>query len=101
MQIKKIECDIYSKLSNSNLVKLNLSVCANTKMILSVPIKISESIDKLNISSGYYNDICYTTSSDSGTDITLDDRKKQYMKRNNIIIFKKDVIFQVMIMPIK
>ena len=93
MQVKKIECDIYSKLSISKLVKLNLSVCANTKMILSVPIKISESIDKLNISSGYYNDICYTTSSDSGTDITLNDRKKQYMKRNNIIICQEGCDF--------
>ena len=93
MQVKKVECDIYSKLSNSKLVKLNLSVCANTKMILSVPIKISESIDKLNISSGYYNDICYTTSSDSGTDITLNDRKKQYMKRNNIIICQEGCDF--------
>ena len=93
MQIKKIECDIYSKLSNSNLVKLNLSVCANTKMTLSVKIKISENIDILNISSGYYNDICYTTTSDSGTDITLDDRKKQYMKRNNIIICQEGCDF--------
>ena len=85
IQIKKVECNVYAKLSNSNLIKLNLSVCKDTKMILSVPIKISESLDKLNISSGYYNDICYVTTSDSGTDITLEDRKKEYMKRKNII----------------
>ena len=54
-------------------------------MTLSVPIAISESLDKLNISSGYYNDICYTTTSDSGTDMTLSDRKKEYMKGNQII----------------
>ena len=64
---------------------MNLTSCENTKMTLSVPIAISESLDKLNISSGYFNDICYTTTSDSGTDMTLSDRKKEYMKGNQII----------------
>ena len=85
IKIKKVEYDIYSRLSNSYLIKLNLTSCENTKMTLSVPIAISESLDKLNISSGYYNDICYTTTSDSGTDMTLSDRKKEYMKGNQII----------------
>ena len=85
IKIKKVEYDIYSRLSNSYLIKLNLTSCENTKMTLSVPIAMSESLDKLNISSGYYNDICYTTTSDSGTDMTLSDRKKEYMKGNQII----------------
>ena len=33
---------------------------------------------KLNSSSAYYNDFCYTATSDSGTDITLKDRKNEY-----------------------
>ena len=32
--------------------------------------------------SGYYNDICYTTTSKDGTDITLKDRKKDFIDKN-------------------
>ena len=85
MSIKKVEYNVYSKLSQSNLIKLNLSICKDRKITLSVPVIISESLDKLNISSGYYKDICYTTTSHTGTDITLNDRKAQYKEGNNII----------------
>jgi len=85
MKIKKVEYDVYCKLSQSNLTKLNLSICKNVKIFLSVPIIISENIDKFNINSGYYNDICYTATSDSGTDITLTDRKEEYKKGDKII----------------
>jgi len=85
MKIPKVEYDVYSKLDGSVLVKLNLSVCQNSKISLSVPIAISESLDKLNSSSGYYNDICYTATSDSGTDISLKDRKKEFVENNKTI----------------
>ena len=85
MKIKKIEYEVYSKLSQSKLTKLDLSICNNTKIIISVPIIITEDLDKLNISSGYYNDVCYVTLSDSGTDITLKDRKEGYKTGNKII----------------
>jgi len=39
----------------------------------------------LNSSRGYYNDICYTTTSDSGTDISLNDRKKEFVEQNKTI----------------
>ena len=42
-------------------------------------------LDKFNTSSGYYNDICYTTTSDDGTDISLKDRKTEYIEGDNII----------------
>ena len=35
----------------------------------------------LNSSSGYYNDICYTTISESGTDIALKNRKNEYINK--------------------
>ena len=74
--------DVYCKLSGSNLVKLNLSVCQNSKISLSVPVEITDSnLDKLNSSSEYYNDICYTATSESGTDIILKDRKKEYINK--------------------
>ena len=55
-----------------------LSICQNTKISLSVPIEITDNnLDKLNKSSKYCNDMCYTTKSESGTDIILKDRKNE------------------------
>ena len=85
MKIPKVEYDAYSKLNGSNLVKLNLSYCSNSKIDISVPIEIKENLDKLNTKSGYYNDICYTTTSDSGTDIILNDRKTEFVEGNKTI----------------
>ena len=85
MKTNKVEYDVYCKLSGANLEKLNLSVCENSKVTLSVPIVISENIDKLNSSSGYYNDICYTATSDSGTDISLADRKIEFVEGNKTV----------------
>ena len=82
---QKIEYDVYSRLSGKNLVKLNLTVCGDTKILLNIPIIISENIDKLNTSSGYFKDICYSATSDDGTDISLLDRKNDYIKGDNII----------------
>ena len=50
MKIPKVEYDIYSKLSGNNLIKLNLTVCKNSKINLFIPIKITENLDKLNTS---------------------------------------------------
>ena len=85
MKIPKVEYDVYSKLNGNKLIKLNLTVCENSKISLSVPIALSESLDKLNSSSGYYNDICYTATSDSGTDISLKDRKKEFIEENKTV----------------
>ena len=85
MKIPKVEYDVYSKLNGSSLVKLNLSYCSNSKVDISVPIEITESIDKLNSSSAYYNDICYTTTSDRGTDIILKDRKIEFVEGNKTV----------------
>ena len=81
-KIPKVEYDVYSKLSGSNLVKLNLSFCQDIKISLSIPIEITDNnLDKLNSNSKYYNDICYTTASESGTDIILKDRKNEYINK--------------------
>ena len=61
MKAKKIEYNVYSKLSGNNLVKLNLSVCENSKISINIPYEINGNIDKYNTSSGYFNDICYTS----------------------------------------
>ena len=82
MKIPKIEYDIYSKLNRTNLIKLNASICINSKIYLYIPVFTRDSFDILNSSSGYYNDICYTTISESGTDISLKDRKNEFVEKN-------------------
>ena len=78
-----IEYEVYYPFdSSNNLTKLNLSICKNTKIELSIPVVINESLDKYNITSNYYNDICTIANSKKGTDITLSDRKNEYINNN-------------------
>ena len=83
--IPKINFDIYSKIFDNNLTKLNLSVCKNIKIDFTLPIEINEPIDKLNLSSGYFNDICYPAKSNKGTDIIMKDRKNEFIENNKAI----------------
>ena len=85
LKIPKVEYDVYYRQNGTKLVKLDLSYCSNVKVDLSVPIKITENLDKFNTSSGYYTDICYTATSDTGTDIPLNDRKNEYAKNNQTV----------------
>ncbi len=85
MKIPKVEYDVYSQLSSNKLEKLNLSVCQKDKIIISIPVELNEHIDKLNIKSGYYNDACYKATSDDGTDITLRDRKNEFIDGNKTL----------------
>ena len=59
MKIPKIKYDLYNKINGTNLMKLNLSICENSKLSILVPVEINEDLDILNGTSGYYNDICY------------------------------------------
>jgi hypothetical protein len=53
---------------------LNLSLCENTKIEISIPVNINKAdIDKYNPKSNYYNDICSRAMSDNGTDVTQKD----------------------------
>ena len=92
MKIPKIEYDIYYKENEANLVKLNLNYCNNCRANLLLPIEINENLDMYNSSSRYYNDICYTTKSDSGTDITLKDRQNDFILKNRTVC-QDDCIF--------
>ena len=85
MMIPKIEYSIYRKINETNLIKLNLSICQKTKISLLIPLEITENLDKLNTSSGYFNDICYTSTSKYGTDIILKDRQNEYIKENKAV----------------
>ena len=104
MKAQKVQYDVYCKLFGENLIKLNLTACENSKISISVPIKTTENleslqgealqeyIDKLNISSRYYNDICYTTTSEDGTDISIKDRQINYIE-GDMIVCQEDCYF--------
>ena len=85
LNITKVGFDVYYKSSDNKLVKLNKSICENNLIYLSVPIIIAKDIDKVNTSSGYFNDVCYTSTSDSGTDIILKDRQKELVESDKIV----------------
>ena len=65
----------------------------NTKIIFLHPlnfnknlsIELSENLDTLNTSSGYFNNLCYTTTSEDGADISLKDRKYDYIQNNKTV----------------
>ena len=75
MRIPKIEYQVYFPLYGSDLIKLNLSICEDTQIDISIPVIIKEDIEKYNLSSNYYTDICSKETTDKGTDICLSDRK--------------------------
>ena len=81
MKIPKVEYEVYYPL-NDNLTKLNLTLCKGTKVKISIPVKINDKIDIYNASSNYYNDICSKTTSKSGTDISLKDRRNEFVNNN-------------------
>ena len=83
MLIPKIEYEVYYPLyDKNNLTKLNLNSCSETKIEISISVKINDNIDKYNANSGYYNDICYQTTSDNGTDIPLKERRNDFINNN-------------------
>ena len=75
-----IEYEIYNSITKKIL---NLSYCNGTKIRISFPVNIKE--DNLfiyNPTSEYYNDICFTYTTQNGTDICLNDRKEEYNKKS-------------------
>ena len=91
-RIPKVEYNIYSKLLGLNLTKLNVTICGNNKIKIYLPIELSENIDKLNSSGGYYNDICFKTTSEYGTDITLKDRRNIFID-TNMTVCQEECVF--------
>ena len=85
MKIPKVEFDIYCKLNGSILIKLNKTKCKDSKISLSIPVIISEDKDKLDTNGEYYNDKCNKATSDSGTDILLKDRQKEFVEGNKTV----------------
>ena len=84
MKIPKLEYEVYYDLyiNNNNLTKLNLSLFKGEKVEITIKVKINDIIDKYNASSNYYNDICYKTTSECGTDIPLKTRRNEFVDNN-------------------
>lgn len=84
----QVEYSVYDK----NGVKLDLSVCENTTITVSSPVKIKDDGTSINLSNAkklasygydiynssdpFYTDVCTPYTSDDNTDIPLEDRKK-------------------------
>ena len=83
MKIPKIEYEIYYNNEKGELTKLDLSVIEGCAVDISIPVIIEEGdIQKYDTQSEYYNSICSKGTSDSGTDITLSDRKNEFIDNN-------------------
>ena len=80
-----IEYEVFFPLNNSIMKQLNLSLCKNTTIELSIPVDIKDDIDLHNPNSEYYNNICTKTTSDSGTDIIIDDRRNEFVEKNRTL----------------
>ena len=93
LNIPKVEYEIYYPLIENHLKKANLSLCANTKIEVSIPVNLSQSeIDIHNSSSDLYNDICYPLKTESGTDICLKDRREEFVI-NNLTVCEENCEF--------
>ena len=80
LKIPIIEYEIYNPY---NLEKLELDVCKDIKINISIPVSIDEdSLFKYNSSDEYYNDICYSYTTENDTDITVKDRQNEYKENN-------------------
>ena len=78
--IPLIEFDIFAP---STKIKLNLDYCKNNDIDILIPTFIKEDISfKYDPNNSYYNDICYTYTTEDGIDITLYDRKNEFNTNN-------------------
>ena len=77
-----IEYEVFYPLNNGDMEILNTSFCKGLEIEISIPIMINDKIDKYNPKSNYYNDICTKATSKYNTDITLDDRRNEFIKNN-------------------
>ena len=76
-----IEYEVYSNYEPKK--KLNLNICKDLKIIILVPALIEEGKEyKHNPYSEYYNDVCHRSTTENGTDIALEDRRKVFINNN-------------------
>ena len=85
-----IRYEVYNPETKS---QLNLTYCNNTLINLNIPVSIDEdNIFKYDPTNDYYTDLCKSYTTQSGTDIILNDRHNEY-NNNNIAICEKNCSF--------
>ena len=85
--IPLIEYEIYNSETKE---KLNLDICENIKINISIPVNVDENnLFKYNLSSEYYNDICFPYTTNYQTDIILEDRRNEFIN-NNLSLCEED-----------
>ena len=82
MKIPIVEYELYHSVNGEKLQKINISECQNVNIDISIPIKLEHELYKYNASDEYYNNNCLGTTSDSGTDICLKDRRNDFIEQN-------------------
>ena len=66
-----------------NFSQLNLSYCKDITIKLNIPVSINEdNLYKHDPKSDYYNDECYTYTTEEGTDLILNDRQNDFNNNN-------------------
>ena len=82
-KIPKIQYEVYYPLNQySKLSLLNLSICESTNINIYLPIELNSNLALYDTNSDFYNDICNTYTSENGTDLTLSERKNNYINNN-------------------
>ena len=75
-----VEYEIYNPITKE---KLNLKYCNNEEINVAIPVSIDENeLFKYNPKSEFYNNICSTYSTNFKTDMTLNDRQKEFLNKN-------------------
>jgi hypothetical protein len=89
--IPVIEYEIYHI---DKKIKIDLNICKDKDILLSIPVKINESeLFKHDPNGGFYNDICYPYTTQFKTDITISDRRNEF-KYNNLSLCEKNCQFR-------
>ena len=90
INIPIVEYEIYDPITKQSL---NLDICKDTTINIEYPVNINEDeIFKHDPNSAFYKDRCFPFTSDRGTDIIIEDRKKEYNEKN-LALCEKDCEF--------
>ena len=82
-----IEYDVYNIKTKD---KLDLDICKDIKIDINIPIDVNENnLFKHNSSDKYYNDICYSFTTEDNTDIIIKDRRNEFIN-NNLSLCEND-----------
>ena len=90
INIPIVEYEVYDPITKRTL---SLDICNDTTINIEYPVNINEDeIFKYDPNSDFYNDRCFPYTSDRGTDIIIEDRKKEYNDKN-LALCEKDCDF--------